>query len=221
MRLPQEEPARGMWLAKLCPGSNECILKDPRVSIPHFSQNSIVASNVGRGPGGATVTVRLIEGALPTVTNDDMERAAKGSLGRSLRYKAVLERHAEALVVSKSEVCELKATVARLKADAAELAERLKSKAERKEDPSRLRGIDDRFLIDKKEEAVKCMTGLISHTQLLVSSEYHKQYSVTLLECNLRGVYHLFRESRRQALTSTTYSYCCCTSTSSRRLVVV
>lgn len=188
MRLPQDDPARSEWLAKLC--LDECSRKDPRVSISHFSQASLLACKKGHGPGGASVSVRLREGALPTVSNDDMTRAAKGSLGRSLRYKATIERHVVVLVAAAAEISELRQEVVNLRSAAVVLNERLEEGAHEKEETTRLKGIDDSFLIDKKPEAVRCLSGLSSHDSLLVRNDTRVQ------QCSSLSLYSVEGEER-------------------------
>lgn len=167
MRLPRDQPARGLWLAKLGL-DNEDSRKDARVSASHFSQHSLVASKVGSGPGGASVTVGLVEGALPTVSNEDMMRAMKGSLGRLLRCKAVTDRHAGALVLASCKIAELEAKIVRLESDAGVRNEMGKPGAKGDDELSRLRGIDVGFLIGKNEDTVRSLTGLSSHASLQV-----------------------------------------------------
>ena len=57
VRLPQDDPARSLWLSRLSPDDQECSRKVPRVSRSHFPQTSIVASKEGHGIGGAVVRV--------------------------------------------------------------------------------------------------------------------------------------------------------------------
>ena len=74
LRLPQADLARSLWLARLRPDDQECSRKDPRVSLSHFPQHSIVASKEGRGLGGAVVRVRVRDDTLPTGSNDVLRR---------------------------------------------------------------------------------------------------------------------------------------------------
>lgn len=115
------------------------------------------------------MTVGLVEGDLPTVSNEDMMRAMKGSLERSLRSTAVTDRHAGALVLASCKIAELEAKILRLESDAEIRNEMGKSGAKGDDEPSSLRGMDVGFRTGKNEDTVRSLTGLSSHASLEVS----------------------------------------------------
>ena len=60
------------------PRNDECTQEDPKASIAHFSQTSLVALKVGHGPEGASAGVRLAQTVFSTVTNDNMVSCREG-----------------------------------------------------------------------------------------------------------------------------------------------
>lgn len=89
-----------------------------------------------------------------------------------------------------SESSELKAKIVLLDGKAVGLNERFK-RAKRMKNPSRMGGIEDSFITDRKEEAVRCLTGLSSHASLLVSSDTgmrcYTAVLVSLICCSVGG----------------------------------
>ena len=114
------------------------------------TQNSSACNN-----NDIAVLVRITSKRISTHT-----RQKKRTLKQ---FKAALGRQVGALVVATCAISELKANIALLEADAVGLNERLKEGSKRKDDPSRLGGIDDSFIFGKKEEAVRSLRDLSSH----------------------------------------------------------
>ena len=71
---------------------------DARISAAHFPPGSLVADVKSRSPTGDGVGVNVKEGALPNQTSEEMFKASRGALARSLRLEALSDRHRGALL---------------------------------------------------------------------------------------------------------------------------
>lgn len=160
---------------------DEITLQDPRVWLGHFPADDVEASKLGSGPCGTRVLVKLVEGALPSQTDEQMSAGTKGQLLSALRRSnAIKKRHRQSLLdVSMTDVEKyariqelqdrdnmLEKTIRELTVDGKQ------QRANREEDGeapgARSSRIDDSILDGKRDEAARSLCGLRSAQSLKV-----------------------------------------------------
>lgn len=81
---------------------------DPRISAAHFPPGSLAADVKSKSLTGEAVGVSVKEGALPSQTSEEMLKASRGALARSLKLEALNDRHRRALLAGAQEEARLK-----------------------------------------------------------------------------------------------------------------
>lgn len=93
VRVPKDPETREKWRQSLFGSGEYTFRTDPRVSLVHFPHSSLLADATCSEPDGSSVSVKVRPDTLPNQSEAAMEKDSVGALGRSLRWRALAERH--------------------------------------------------------------------------------------------------------------------------------
>jgi len=145
------------------------------VSLVHFPPACLRVDAKCASPDGSSVGVGLIPGSLPSQPDASMEKLSKGALERSLRWKAIAERHRQALFDTKVALTAAREKIKLKEERMAALESKLRAARQGKKDAMEAaqaetrRRVDVNILNGKTETEARALCGLSGIDSLKVS----------------------------------------------------